>query len=222
MSEDYREILSGKVEEVKDRIDDLDDPDFEKLLKLEREDKDRKTVKEYLEDLRDEAEEAVEEVEEEVEEASEEVEEELDSEDVKVTGSSESISEQLGSLSPATMLVLGLVAGIVLGAGAAQMFAGSSGGYEASPSTVKGDMQELLSGPNRTVDVGPATRQNGMYYFNVSTTQQTTNGTSTSYRQFYVSSDGELLFPDLQIPLLGLRTPVNLEDALNQRRNATR
>lgn len=220
MSEDYRELLSGKVEEVKERVEDLDDPDFEKLLKLEREDKDRKTVKEYLENLRDQAEEAAEEA---VGEAEDEAEEELDSEDVEVTGGKPgSVSDSLNSLSPASLLGLGLVAGIVLGAGAAQMFAGGSGGYEASPSAVKGDMQELLSGPNRTVDVGSADRQHGMYYFNVSTTQQTPNGTSTSYRQFYVSSDGELLFPDLQIPLLGLQTPVNLQDALNQQRNATR
>lgn len=214
MSKDYREILSGKVEEVKDEIEDLEDPDFEKLLKLEREGKDRKTVKEYLEDLRESAEETADEEdeEEEIDEVAEEP-----SEDESFVSS---LRDKADSLPPAGLLGLGIVIGLLIGAGAAQMY--SQGSYAESPSAVKSDMQSLLSGPNRTVDVGPAMKRHGMYYFNVSTTQQTENGTRTSYREFYVSSDAELLFPKLEVALLGLRTPVNMQDALRQRRNATR
>ncbi|WP_414837105.1 hypothetical protein [Candidatus Nanohalococcus occultus] len=217
MSKDYREILSGKVEEVKERIEDLESPDFEKLLKLEREGKDRKTVKEFIESLKDTEEEEAEPADE--SEGSDEA-KEVSEPSVPQEG----FREKLGRLSPASLVGLGLVIGIVAGAGAAQLVASGSG--TQSPSAVKSDMQSLLSGPNRTVDVGPAMREHGMYYFNVSTSQQTVNGTQTSYREFYVSNDGELLFPKLEVPLLGLRTPVNLQDALSQRAatqaNATR
>lgn len=229
MSKDYREILSGKVEEVKEEVDDLDSPDFEKLLKLEREGKDRKTVKEYLEDLQDqageaaeevqdEAEEAAEEAEETVEEVEEEIDEELDSDDVEVTNPDtesfvDSVHENLNALSPVSLIGLGLIIGLLAGTAASQVL--TSNTYEASPAAVSSDMQTLLSGPNSTVDLGNAEKQHGMYYFNATITQQTANGTQTNNREFYVTSDGELLFPKLQVPLLGLRTPIEVESALN-------
>ncbi|PSH02468.1 MAG: hypothetical protein BRC26_00415 [Nanohaloarchaea archaeon QH_8_44_6] len=44
----YRELLSGTVEEVKDRVRDMNDPDCKEILESEKKGKDRKTVKEFL------------------------------------------------------------------------------------------------------------------------------------------------------------------------------
>lgn len=47
---DYGEIVSGTVDEVKQRVEELESPDYDALLDAEKNNKDRKTVKEFLED----------------------------------------------------------------------------------------------------------------------------------------------------------------------------
>ncbi|MFB6207771.1 MAG: hypothetical protein ABEJ69_00315, partial [Candidatus Nanohaloarchaea archaeon] len=58
MSEnDPEDIVSGTVDEVKDRIRDMEDPDYEVILDAERDGKDRKTVVEFIESRMDSSEE---------------------------------------------------------------------------------------------------------------------------------------------------------------------
>lgn len=46
---DYEDIVSGTIDEAKERTEDLDDPDFEALIDAEASNKDRKTLKEWFE-----------------------------------------------------------------------------------------------------------------------------------------------------------------------------
>lgn len=47
--EDYSEIVSGNIGEVKDEVNELEDADFEALIEAEEAGKDRKTLKEWFE-----------------------------------------------------------------------------------------------------------------------------------------------------------------------------
>lgn len=53
--EDLRceEILSGNIEEVKQRVNEMDDPDYRKLLEKERQEQNRKTLVRWLEEQTD-------------------------------------------------------------------------------------------------------------------------------------------------------------------------
>lgn len=46
--EDYDELLSGTVEEVKDSVREMANPDYRAILEAEKQGKDRKTVKDFL------------------------------------------------------------------------------------------------------------------------------------------------------------------------------
>ncbi len=48
-SEDYSDLLSGTVSEVKDAIEDLEDPDWQALKEAEIQGKNRKTLKDWIE-----------------------------------------------------------------------------------------------------------------------------------------------------------------------------
>jgi len=48
-STDYSQIVSGTIDEAKDKTEELEDPDFEALIEAEASNKDRKTLKEWFE-----------------------------------------------------------------------------------------------------------------------------------------------------------------------------
>lgn len=45
---DYEKILSGTVNEVKERVANMENPDYERLMELEKDGKDRKTLLRHL------------------------------------------------------------------------------------------------------------------------------------------------------------------------------
>ncbi|MFB6245084.1 MAG: hypothetical protein ABEJ03_01925 [Candidatus Nanohaloarchaea archaeon] len=191
--DDAEEMLSGTVDEVKDAIREAEDPDYENLLESEKEGEDRKTVKEFLE-MR--------------------IGEEVEEEKLEQAEGSKTFA----TLSAGQALGIGLVAGIALGAlGASTMTSGPS----ASQAAVTDDVRSLVaSSPNRTVEVGQATVQHGMYYYNLTVTDMTANGTQTRSQELYVSGDGELLFPKVQSFIL--TSPINVQEALQRQENAPR
>ena len=208
--EDYEELLSQNVDEVKESVRDLENPDYRQLLQLEREEKDRKTVKEFLEenledeDLEEDSDSDVEETEDETEEILEDIEEDT----------SEGL---LGSFSRQTVLgggvVLGVLVGLVVAYGA---FGGASSGM-VSQDQVESSVTELFTASGMDAsqfEVAEYTQQNGMHYMTVNVTQQTQNGTQSSSRAYFVSPDGELLFPELQSSLV--QTPINIDQTIQQ------
>lgn len=205
--QDYEELLTQNVGEVKSSIRDLEDADFRQLLQLEREGKDRKTVKEFLEDrldTEDVDEDNVEEVEDETEEIVEEIEEETS-------------AGLLGSFSRNTVLVSGVVLGVLIGLVAAYGVLGSSSPGMVSQDTVESSVSDLFtaSGVDASqFEVAEYTQQNGMHYVTLNITQQTQNQTQTSSRSYFVSPDGELLFPELQSQLV--QTPIDIEQTIQQ------
>jgi len=205
--QDYEELLTQNVGEVKSSVRDLEDADFRQLLQLEREGKDRKTVKEFLEDrldTEDVDEDNVEEVEDETEEIVEEIEEETS-------------AGLLGSFSRNTVLVSGVVLGVLIGLVAAYGVLGSSSPGMVSQDTVESSVSDLFtaSGVDASqFEVAEYTKQNGMHYVTLNITQQTQNQTQTSSRSYFVSPDGELLFPELQSQLV--QTPIDIEQTIQQ------
>ncbi|WP_414837249.1 hypothetical protein ACK3SF_03195 [Candidatus Nanosalina sp. VS9-1] len=182
---DFKDILEGTVDEVKDRIRDLDTPDYEGLLDAEKEGKDRKTVKEFLESklpTDDEEEDSEEESEEEIVEEIEE----------------ETSGGLLGSYSPTSVLAGGVILGLVIGFVAAG-FAGVSGtadtGTQADAELVRQSVQTVAGvGLNTTPDVSEPVVRHSMYNMNVSTDVPTENGTVTQSQEVFVTLDGEYLF----------------------------
>lgn len=208
--QDYEELLTQNVGEVKSSVRDLKDADFRQLLQLEREGKDRKTVKEFLEDrlddddLEEEVEETVEEVEDETEEIVEDIEEDT----------SEGL---LGSFSRNTVLAGGVVLGVLIGLVAAYGAIGSTSSNMASQDAVESSVSDLFtaSGVNASqFEVAEYTQQNGMHYMTLNITQQGQNGTQTSSRSYFVSPDGNLLFPELQSALV--QTPIDIDQTIQQ------
>jgi len=201
MTENYEDLLSNNVEEVKQKIRDIEDPDYDELLEIEREGKERKTVIDFLESRKD----------------SEEGQEGDSSEEA-------SISDQLMSAPPGALLGGGILAGLLIGAilgsaGGIGQVLPSQGGYTASPGEVTEDMETIFGSQNQTADVGSPERRHGMYFYNVSVRSETPNGTTTNYQQVYVTSDGELLFPVVESFLF--QSPINVNEAVQQRANAT-
>jgi len=207
--QDYEELLTQNVGEVKDSIHDLENPDYRQLLQLEREGKDRKTVKEFLEDRLDD-----DEVEEEVEEETE-VPEPYSSEVEEIE--EETSEGLLGSFSRSTVLASGVVLGVLIGLVAAYGALGSTSSGMVSQDQVESSVSELFtaSGVDASqFEVAEYTQQNGMHYMTLNITQQTQNGTQTSSRSYFVSPDGELLFPELQSALV--QTPINIDETIQQ------
>jgi len=180
-------VLEGTVSDVKEAIKGLKDPDYRDLLKREKEGKDRKGVKEFLESKID-----------------------------YVVSDDETESNEEGFMDSRYAIIgTGLVFGLLIGLIAGQAFAGSS--VNGDRQVAKENVRQLVEsgGFNGTVDVGEPTVRNGMYYFNVSLTAEGPNGTSrTNHQTAYVTTDGQLLFPER--PLMGI--PVNIEQAI-QRQN---
>lgn len=202
---DYEEILDQNVGEVRSSVQELDEPDYQRLLELEKQGKDRKTVKQFLESNIKEQEESEAEHDE-AEEYEEEIVEEIEE---------NTSSGLLGSFSPAQLAVggtaLGLVIGLLIGFGAAGMPGAADG--QVSQTEARDTVQGLFdaTGGDAAVEV---TSQNGMYYANI-TTEQEVNGTvQESSQTFYVSPDAELLFPEVQSPLM--QTPINIEETMAQ------
>lgn len=199
MTEDYDDILDGNVDEVKKAIRDLEDPDYSELLELEEEGKDRKTIREFLETR-------IEETGEEAEEAAEEVVEEIEE---------ETEGGFLGDFSREKVLAGGVIAGVVIGLLVGLVFTGQ--GTAGSQEEVRNSLQQFYELSGNTPESVTVTEQNGMFYAQVNITRETQNGTQTTPQSFYVSPDGELLFPEIRSPLI--TSPYNL-DQLIQRAEA--
>lgn len=189
MTEDYEGILDQNVDEVKKAVRDLEAPDYEELLELEKDGKDRKTIKEFLEDRM----------------ASEEVEVVEDIEEETAGGF-------LGSFSREKVLVGGVIAGVVIGllAGLAYGLQGPS----SSQAEIESSLQQFYEISGNSPDSITVTDRNGMFYAQVNVTQETQNGTQESSQSFYVSPDGELLFPEVQSPFL--TNPYNLDQLIER------
>ncbi len=52
-AKEYRELLSGNVNEVRQRISEIDDPDLDALLKAEMRGKNRDTVKRFIKEQKE-------------------------------------------------------------------------------------------------------------------------------------------------------------------------
>lgn len=191
MSKNYEEILDQTVDEVREAVNDLEEPDYEDLLEIEKNGKDRKTVKEFLErqigdhDASDE--ETVENIEEETSEGF------------------------IGSFDREKILVGGVMAGIVIGLIAGMAFNTQS---SAGQSEIRNSIQQFYDASGTTPESISVRSTNGMHYATVNISQQTANGTQTSSQSFYVSPDGELLFPEVQSPFL--TNPYRIDDLIAQ------
>lgn len=192
---DYGEILDGTVDEVKDEVSNLDDPDYQKLLEHEKDGKDRKTLTDYFENRMD-ATETLQEAEEVAEEHSQGLLDRLPKQRILLGG-------------VALGLVIGLVAGFTVGDSGSTV-------DRVSSDKVQQDMKELVTAGsfNGTVEVDEPEVTNGMYYLNLTMTQQGPNGTQTQSQQAYVSLDGQLLFPVRKNILGQVVSPINLPDRI--------
>jgi hypothetical protein len=90
----------------------------------------------------------------------------------------------------------------------------------ASTDQIREDVSTLVSqGQTQDVSVASVETRNEMFFVNVSGTV-TQNGTSQEInRAFYVSQDGELLFPQISSPFF--RSPINIADSLAAAQNQT-
>jgi hypothetical protein len=188
MSKDYDELLDQNVDDVKEAIEDLEDADYQELLDIEKDDKNRKTIKEFLEEkINTEEAEVVEDIEEETE------------------------GGFLGSFDREKVLVGGVLAGLVIGLVAGFAFNMADSGSQAE---VRDSLQQFYDASGTSPDSITVTDQNGMFYATVNISQETENGTQTSSQNFYVSPDGELLFPEVQSPFL--TNPYRVSDLIEQ------
>lgn len=199
---DYEDVLEGTVEDAKNAIRDMEDPDYEDLLEAEVEGKNRKTLREWLEkELED-----------------------VEYEEGKEEGREEAIQEMfLSSLSPTSALAGGLVVGLIIGLVAASFTPLTQGGQDrVAPSQVQNDVKQLITagGFNGTAEVSEPVTRHGLYYVNVTLTQDGQNGTVTNSQDAYVTFDGALLMPIQRNPLTGqLMNPVPLQQRIAQSQN---
>ena len=188
MSENYSELVDQNVDETKEAIRELEDPDYKELLAAEKVGRDRKTVKEFLDRK--------------IENAEEEVVEDIEN---------ETEGGFLGGFEREKILVGGVLAGLVIGlvAGFAFNMANS-----ASQGEVKNSLQQFYEVSGNSPESIGVVERNGMHYATVNISQETANGTQTSSQSFYVSPDGELLFPEVQSPFL--TNPYEVDDLIEQ------
>ena len=188
MSENYSELVDQNVDETKEAIRELEDPDYKELLAAEKVGRDRKTVKEFLDRK--------------IENAEEEVVEDIES---------ETEGGFLGSFEKEKILVGGVLAGLVIGlvAGFAFNMANS-----ASQGEVRDSLQQFYEVSGNSPESIGVVERNGMHYATVNISQETANGTQTSSQSFYVSPDGELLFPEVQSPFL--TNPYEVDNLIEQ------
>lgn len=160
---DYSEIVGKTVKEAKDAIRELENPDYEALLEAEAQGKNRKTLRTWIEERLGESER---------EEGKEEARRDI----------------FLGNLSPSTALVGGLVIGLLVGL-AAGAFGPTTSETQVSPAQVEQSVTELFSVSGTAPESVDATRSNGMFQVNITSSQ----GNQTASQQFYVSPDGQML-----------------------------
>jgi hypothetical protein len=208
--QDYEELLSQNVGEVKSSVRDLENADYRQLLQLEREGKDRKTVKEFLESRLEE------------EDSKDSVEDETEAPQSH-NSKEEAIEEEtsgglLGSFSRSSVLASGVVLGVLIGLVAAYgALGGAANSGMVSQGEVESSINELFttSGMDASqFEVTEFTQQNGMHYVSINVTRESGNETQTSSRSYFVSPDGELLFPELRSQLV--QTPINIEETIQQ------
>ncbi len=219
--DDYREALDGTVGEARYDIEQMDVPDYQRLLELEEEGKDRVTLKRFIRSQMDEEpEETAGEGETEEEDTEQEEEETgLSDEGLDLDAPEQMLSGPdrfLDSFSVTELLVLGLFIGIVVGLVV---------GYNVGDRKVtgpSGDVQQARTAVsdlvgagtfNGTVNVPQPETRHGMFYFNVSFSQETPNGTVTNYREIYMTKDAELLFPVVSFPF---QSPINVQERISQ------
>ncbi|MFB6100720.1 MAG: hypothetical protein ABEK16_05615 [Candidatus Nanohalobium sp.] len=209
--------LDGTVDEVKQQIRDAEDPDYSELLEQEKEGKDRKTIKEFLQKRIDDSEDEVDEVEEIQEEMSdeqEEVEEEL-VEEIEEDTQGRLLAGFTGPQLLTGGALLGLVLGLVVGAVALPMNPG------ISPDQAEQKVSTLLTaGGQLTADqISIDTmKRGGMYYMNVTAQVQGVNGTTRTQSQaYYMSTSGQLMFPEqIRTPFGAQRVAIDIDRAIAQ------
>lgn len=200
--------FDGTVDEVKQQIRDLEDPDYQSLLEQEKGNKDRKTIKDFIQKQMDNEEVEVSETEEEVEdELVEEIEEETS-------------GGLLGGVSPAAVLTVGIAAGLVLGLMLGLVLDMSSPETEISPQEAQDQVESIVELQFNDYEfTEDPTIRNSMYYVPAEITQEVEaedgNGTETeSFEQnFYLTTDGALLFPEQQ-QFGQVISPINIEQEL--------
>ncbi len=212
---EHEEVLEGTVDEAKDSIRDLDDPDYESLLEAEKEDKNRKTLVSWLESRV--------EAEQEEESGGEDGQEEPDDVDEAVEQVEKQTAGGLGgSFSSGQIALGGLLVGLIIGLASGTLVGdtGMSAEPGASTDQIREDVSTLVSqGQTQDVSIASVETRNEMFFVNVSGTV-TQNGTSREItRAFYVSQDGELLFPQISSPFF--RSPINIADSLAAAQNQT-
>jgi hypothetical protein len=212
---EHEEVLEGTVDEAKDSIRDLDDPDYENLLEAEKEDKSRKTLVSWLESRLD--------AEQEEQSGDEDGQEEPDDVDEAVEQVERQTAGGLGgSFSSGQIALGGLLVGLIIGLASGTLVGDTGMPAEPGASTnqIREDVSTLVSqGQTQDVSVASVETRNEMFFVNVSGTV-TQNGTSREItRAFYVSQDGELLFPQINSPFF--RSPINIADSLTAAQNQT-
>lgn len=197
MNEDVSEVLDGTVDEVKDRIEDLDKPDFKAILEAEKENDSRKTLIEWLERKIDN---------EEVEVAPNE--EESETEEVEEESSG-------GKRSPLQMAAIGAAIGIIIGLGAG-IYLGTM--EEADTAAADANLQEFMETSDfaGSYQIDGPERANGMFYYTLTIEQETENGTQTQEQGAYVSTDGELLFLEVEQSPFAPPNPIRLDEAIQR------
>ena len=215
VDKDYSEILEGNVDEVKDAIRDASDLDLEELLSEEEDGDDRKTVKEFIQSRIDSSEEEEEETAEESEDQEEEEEPELADEEIAREIEEETAGGLFGSFSREMLFAAGIGLGLLIGL-AVGMGTGAFGTGGATPASVQEKVSTLYGTNSQQGDVSVSQPElrSGMYYMNVTVTQQV-NGTSQSSTQpVFVTTDGQLMFPEVRSALF--QSPINIDQTIAQ------
>ncbi len=197
MSEkDYKDILDQNVDEAKKSIEELEDPNYKELLEAEKDGRNRKTIKEFLQPKVDSS------------NQTEETEEDTET----FTEQSNSFLEGYSRnqiLSGG--LVGGLLLGLILGFGFTM-----TDSPQVTPDQVEDSLMSLFeaTGEEDMIEITDVTETNGMYYASMEVTAEVENETQTQEENFYVSPDGQLLFPEIQDMMM--QNPINIEETIQQ------
>lgn len=192
------DILDNNVDEVKERIRDAVDVDLSELLEAEKDGRDRKTVKEFIESRISSGDDEDSEEEEEVDEVVRTVEE-------------ETAGGIFGSYSSSSVFAGGLLLGLLVGLVSMGVVSGIGPSEDGVSTTeAQSTVEQLLNG---TGDVSELEERNGLYYFNVTSTVNTGNETAEQSQSFYMTKDGEIIFPT---QLLGQPSYIDVDEALAQ------
>jgi hypothetical protein len=196
--------LDDTVDEVKQQIRDAEDPDYSELLEQEKEGKDRKTIKEFLEKRIENEEEAEEEVEEEL---VEEIEEETE-------------GGILSGFTPPQILAGGAMAGLILGLIIGALALPADTGISKPQAENRVSTLLTASGQISEEDITISSeRRHSMFYMNITAETEGVNGTTrTQSQSYYMTNDGQLVFPEtIRSPFGGAQqVAINVDDAIQQ------